>query len=250
MIINESIALFMIGQKIISMPKGQEISANTMHEILKILRDTLGNVERITFWRIEGDSCQIIAGIPLDKHGIGKKYELKEHPDIEFAVNSPKHFNLIENPAVNSLTDYDHFRDAIKENEVNAILYIVTEDKTGVIVVDATGQRQTFALGDAKLCEKLARLIAARLVSYEEFAMLLVQMIQDIPIQQFRDQIINRVVPLDGYVKRLKKNVRRAKEHPEQLGKDAKNELDQAEAAVDVIDKEFARMEQLALHIQ
>ena len=174
----KNIALLKIASTVGEIPAHQEISSQTMLNVLRTLKDLLG-VSRCTFWQIHEQECEIISGLPLEDHGIGKKYSLIEHPDILFISNSPKSINLINNPYENELTRY--FCGIIKEKEINAIGYfrgshsLASNDEKkdkkvkGALVIDACGKKNTLETDELNLCRMAANLIVSRLVSFEDF---------------------------------------------------------------------------------
>jgi hypothetical protein len=191
--------------KIASMVGG--IPANN---VLQTLKDLLG-ISRCTFWQVceQLQECEIITGLPLEDHSnsIGKKYILAEHPDIKFIANSQESHNLIENPRENKLTRY--FCGIIEEKGINAIGYFrvfysfLSDDEKkekkgmGVLVVDACGKKTTLDPDELNQCRTAAKLIAARLVSFEDFLLVL--------YNEWEDAVRNPATVIGGLARRLQK---------------------------------------------
>ncbi len=204
----KNIALFKIATMVGEIPAHQEIPAQTMQNILQILKDLL-SISRCTFWQVheQFQECEIIAGLPLGDHGIGKKYLLEEHPDIHFIANSSESTNLINDPRENKLTRY--FRGIVEEKEINAIGYfrvsrslLPSDEKkdkkiTGVLVIDSCGKKNTLEPDESNLCRTAASLIASRLVSFENFLLVL--------YNEWEDVIRNPATAIGGLSRRLEK---------------------------------------------
>lgn len=240
MLIN-CIALLEIAQKVGNLPAHQEIPTNTMGEILQVLRHSLG-IERCTFWQIHGPECEITTGIPIEAHGIGKKDELKNHPDIEHVVNLVNGINLIEDPLENPLTAY--LRKTIEQNGINAILYILISESgiKGAIVVDATGKKKTFNESEIRLSQTAGGLVAARVVSYDQFFIVLWQKLQEFSLQDLRDELINPLQVIGGYSKRILKKLKEAEKNL--VGID-NAEIKELLREAEIIDKEVTRIEKI-----
>ena len=56
--------------------------------------------------------CELVAGVPVDEHGIGVVGPLSDHPDIKEVIRARKVL-LVNNPKENPLTSY--FRSAIEQ---------------------------------------------------------------------------------------------------------------------------------------
>ena len=180
-------------------------SVNIKQSIMKELAEILG-VERCVLFKIarEGidgrikESCEIIAGVPLEEYlsQPNDKESLKAHPDIEAAVKNGRTL-LIKDPHHDNRTDY--FEDMIKKKNISQILYLpiyVEEggEAIGVIVID-TIQGKEFDEDEILFCSEVAELIS--LLVGQESAIL----------QHFRDEIVNKIVPLSGFTKRLRENM-------------------------------------------
>jgi hypothetical protein len=172
-------------------------------ELIRILLSALG-VTRITFWEINESCCEIVAGIPLEAHGIAENDLLSKHPDVEFLLMSPeKDFNLIRNPSQNPLTQY--FVKTIQEVGINAILYvkIQKQGKCCVIVADATEDRIDFSLPEKKLCQEFGELVVARMVSYNEFLFTFYEKIKGSSLQELRHLYFTDFSAASGLLKRV-----------------------------------------------
>ena len=203
--------LFKIAVAVGVMPSHQEIPIQTMQNILQTLKDQVG-ISRCTFWQIHEQSqeCEIIAGLPVGDHGIGKKYLLTEHRDILFIVKSSESFNFIKNPYKNELTYY--FRDMVEEKKINSIGYFrafyspsadneeqnkKNGEVLGVLVIDACGDKNTLDLDEQNACRIAADLIAARLISFEDFLIVL--------YREWEDNVKNPITVIGGLARRLQK---------------------------------------------
>jgi transcriptional regulator with GAF, ATPase, and Fis domain len=169
-------------------------SVNIKQSIMKELAEILG-VERCVLFKIarEGidgrikESCEIIAGVPLEEYlsQPNNKDSLKAHPDIEAATKNGRTL-LIKDPRFDNRTAY--FEDMIIKKSISQILYlpIYVEEggkAVGVIVIDAI-QGKEFDEDEILFCSEVAELIS--LLVGQESAIL----------QHFRDEIVNKIVPL------------------------------------------------------
>lgn len=173
--------------------------------IMKELAEILG-VERcvlfkIAYEEIDGtfnESCEIIAGVPLEEYlsRSNNKEPLKIHPDIKAAAKDGRTL-LIKDPRTDNRTAY--FEGIIIKKNISQILYlpIYVEEagKTvGVIVIDGI-QGKKFDEDEILFCSEVAELIS--LLVGQESAIL----------QHFRDEIVNKIVPLSGFAKRIRENM-------------------------------------------
>jgi GAF domain-containing protein len=173
--------------------------------ILKELAEILG-AQRCVLFKIEcegtngtfNESCEIIAGVPAEEYPArpGNKESLKSHPDIEAAYSNGRTL-LIKDPHTDSRTAY--FEDMIIKKDVSQILYIpiyVEEGgrAVGVIVIDGIHGKQ-FDEDEILFCSEVAELIS--LLVGQEAAIL----------QHFRDGIVNKIVPLSGFARRMRENM-------------------------------------------
>ena len=176
-------------------------SACMKQNIIEELAAVLG-VERCVIFKIgreevDGTSreiCEIAAGVPAEEYGPDFRYKspLDAHPDIEGAVQNGKVL-VIRDPSTDERTRY--FRGIIEANDVSEIAYIplfIEEESRagGVIVFDAVHGR-AFSEDEIEFCSEVAELLS--LLLGQERMML----------QHFRDAIINKVVPLGGFARRL-----------------------------------------------
>ena len=177
------------------------IKQNIIEELAQIL-----GVERCVVFRvgsedIDGrikDCCEIVAGVPLEEYGpeLRQKADLEAHPDLQAAVGNGR-MVLIRNPCNDERTAY--FRGIVERKDIGEIVYIplfIEEagEAVGVIVIDATHGRK-FSEDELLFCSEVAELLS----------LLLGQ--ESIMLQHLRDAIINKVVPLGGYARRLRENL-------------------------------------------
>lgn len=194
-------------------------SVNIKQSIMKELAEILG-VERCVLFKIarEGidgrikESCEIIAGVPLEEYlsQPNNKDSLKAHPDIEAATKNGRTL-LIKDPRSDNRTAY--FEDMIIKKSISQILYlpIYVEEggkAVGVIVID-TIQGKEFDEDEILFCSEVAELIS--LLVGQESAIL----------QHFRDEIVNKIVPLSGFTKRLRENMETTLNYLEIIHKEA-----------------------------
>jgi GAF domain-containing protein len=173
--------------------------------ILKELADILG-AERCVLFRINrngnngtcNESCEIIAGVPAEEYLAqpGRKEPLKDHPDIEAAITNGRTL-LIKDPYTDRRTAY--IEEMLIRKDVSQILYIpiYVEERgkaVGVIVIDGIHGKQ-FDEDEILFCSEVAELIS--LLVGQEAAIL----------QHFRDGVVNRIVPLLGFARRMRKNM-------------------------------------------
>jgi hypothetical protein len=157
-----------------------------------------GAIDAITVVPEIEDVCEIIAGVPISEYEsvLRKKEQLAIHPDIRAAVENGGML-LIRDPHNDKLTAY--FKGIVEKKHVSEILYVplsIEEDgqPAGVIVIDAI-QDKKFTEDEILFCSEVAELIS----------LLLEQ--ERVILQHFRDEIINRIVPLGGFAKRLRDNL-------------------------------------------
>lgn len=188
---------------------------NIMEELAAIL-----GVERCVFFRIVQEEvdgarreyCEIAAGVPSEEYGPDFRYRapLDSHPDIGAVVQSGK-MMVIKQPRNDKRTAY--FRGIIEKKDISEIVYIplfIEDDSrsAGVIVVDAVHGR-AFSKDEIDFCSEVAELLG----------LLLGQ--ERIMLQHFRDAIINKVVPLGGFARRLQENLRTTLDYIEIIRREA-----------------------------
>jgi len=179
----------------------ERIKQNIIEELAAIL-----GAERCVIFKVARDEvddamqdfCEIIAGVPLSEYqsDFAKKERLEIHPDLKAAVEN-KGMLLIEDPRNDYRTAY--FKGIVEKKHVSEILYVplfVEEDgrPVGVIVIDAV-QGKKFGEDEILFCSEVAELVS----------LLLEQ--ERVILQHFRDEIINKIVPLGGFAKRLRDNL-------------------------------------------
>jgi len=188
---------------------------NIIEELAAVLR-----VERCVIFKIgqeevdgaSGEFCEIAAGVPVEEYGpdFRGKAPLDAHPDIKVAVQNGRVL-VIKDPLSDERTAY--FRGIIEKKDISEIAYIplfIEEDSqsTGVIVFDALHGR-AFSKDEIEFCSEVAELLG----------LLLGQ--ERIMLQHFRDAIINKVVPLGGFARRLQENLRTTLDYIEIIRKEA-----------------------------
>jgi transcriptional regulator with GAF, ATPase, and Fis domain len=137
---------------------------------------------------------EIVAGVPIEEHGIGLMEPLVKHPDIAAAIEDGK-VTVIEDPMESSLTSY--FHQTIEQKEIAEILYAplissLDKETIGVIVIDVRREKM-FNKKKKKLCGEIAELVSL-VIDYE-----------GIIAQRMRDLVVNRTTSLGGYAFRLEK---------------------------------------------
>jgi GAF domain-containing protein len=170
-----------------------------LQQLTKKLTEIVGVKHCVVFKIIDGiaNDCviEIAAGVPIEEHGIGLKEPLSKHPDIAEALRSGTTMR-IKSPEVSPLTSY--FNGIIKKRNINEILYIPIISKlngktVGMIVIDAVGEKGEFSDEEIEFCSEVGELISL-LIGREE-----------ILFQQMRDEIINRIAALGGFIDRMNK---------------------------------------------
>ncbi len=179
----------------------ERIKQNIIEELAEVL-----GVERCVIFKVARDSvdettddfCQIIAGVPLSEYrsDIVKKERLEIHPDLKAAVEN-RGMLLIKDPHNDCRTAY--FKGIVEKEHVSEILYVplfIEDDgqPVGVIAIDAVQGKQ-FTDDEILFCSEVAELVS----------LLLEQ--ERVIFQHFRDEIINKLVPLGGFAKRLRENL-------------------------------------------
>ncbi|MBU3925797.1 hypothetical protein KJ763_01360 [Patescibacteria group bacterium] len=143
--------------------------------------------------------CKITAGVPKDDHGVGLEELLDKHPDVKHATSQKQRFIVIKNPCENELCSY--FKSTIERRKISEILYIPLlvevegSPKTkGAIVIDKRSyDGREFNEEEIEFCCQVAELIAM-LITYQENI-----------FDEIRDKILNKVVSIGGFGKKLKK---------------------------------------------
>ena len=168
-------------------------------EIVEGLSQAIG-IKRCVVFRVFLNSnnekwCGIVAGTPPREHGIGIREPLKMHPDIK-TVAEKKEILLITNPREDPLTSY--FRWIVECKDINQILYIPLilnhnfKKTVVVIVVEVTGEKKKFSRDEIEFCTEVGEIVSL-ILNHEEAS-----------IMQTRHEIINRIVSLGGFARRLK----------------------------------------------
>jgi len=186
------IAKSIINALIDQVPIKQQI-IESMSQILNVNRCTVFKIFR---GKNKKMFCGVFAGVPVNEYSIDVVESLNDHPDIKKVVDGRK-ILLVADPKENPLTSY--FSQAIIKNNVNQILYIplVFEKNSkrtiGVVVIDAIAERKAFNEEEIEFCAEVGGLISLILER------------EEVLIEEMRDKIINRVVGLGGFARRLKK---------------------------------------------
>ena len=188
---------------------------NIIEELAVVLGMERCVIFKIGQEEVDGTSrefCEIAAGVPLEEYGpdFRDKSPLDAHPDIKAAVQNGRVL-VISHPSTDERTAY--FRGIIEAKDISEIAYIplfVEEDSrpAGVIVFDAVHGR-VFSKDEIEFCSEVAELLS----------LLLGQ--ERIMLQHFRDAIINKVVPLGGFARRLQENLRTTLDYIEIIRKEA-----------------------------
>ena len=135
---------------------------------------------------------------------------MKAHPDIHAASVKARTL-VIRDPLNDERTAY--FRGIVEKNCISEIAYIplFTKDDdlvTGVIAIDAiNGMR--FTDDDILFCSEVAELLG----------LLLGQ--ENVVLQHFRDMIINKLIPLEGFASRLQENLQTTLQYVDIIHKEA-----------------------------
>jgi GAF domain-containing protein len=191
------------------------IQQNIIMELAGILGVERCVIFKIGLEEIDGtarETCEIVAGVPPEEYGsdLREKAPLEAHPDIKRAVENGQTL-VIEEPCSDDRTAY--FRDMVERKCISQIAYVplfLEEDDRaeGVIVIDAVHGRR-FSEDEIAFCSEVAELVS--LLLGQERVML----------QHFRDAIINRVVPLGGFARRLRENLQTTLDYIEIIQKEA-----------------------------
>ncbi|MGD0663883.1 MAG: GAF domain-containing protein [Syntrophorhabdales bacterium] len=191
------------------------IKQNIIEELAAVLGMERCVIFKVGQEEVDGTSrafCEIAAGVPPEEYGpdFRERSPLGAHPDIEAAVQNGRVL-VIKHPLRDERTAY--FRGIIEAKDVSEIAYIplfIEEDSppAGVIVFDAVHGR-SFSQDEIAFCSEVAELLD----------LLLGQ--ERIMLQNFRDAIINKVVPLGGFARRLQENLRTTLDYIEIIRKEA-----------------------------
>lgn len=170
--------------------------------LIQPVQDLLGllpyifHVSRCTFFRIfmseDGLLCEIVAGVPPEKHGIGDIRPLNKKRDILRAAASFK-TTVKDNLLYDD--DVEYFRDMIIANKINAILYstIHEGDLRGIIIVDAAEDKKLFTEGEIKV--------------FKDIFLNLLHGIREASLQELRHEIENPLVTIGARAKRLARKI-------------------------------------------
>ncbi|HEY3276906.1 MAG TPA: GAF domain-containing protein [Syntrophorhabdaceae bacterium] len=191
---------------ILSLRKGlTDPTVNAKQDIIEELSSIMG-VERCVVFgigqeQIDGQthiSCEIVAGVPLNEYEwkLHQKLSLSSHPDIEDAVGTGL-VMIISDPRNDPRTQY--FKEIIKESDISEIAYLPLryeddEQWTEIIVLDAVHEKR-FDEDEIQFCLEVAEFL--NIILGRETLLL----------QHFRDAIINRMVPLEGFAVKLRDNL-------------------------------------------
>ncbi len=167
-------------------------------QILGVERCVIFKVVRSDTDEAVEDFCEIIAGVPASEYvtEFAKKEPLDIHPDLKAAVEN-RGMLLIRDPHNDSRTAY--FRGMVEKKNVSEILYVPlfsekNRPPVGVIAIDAIESKK-FSDDEILFCSEVAELVS----------LLLEQ--ERLIFQHFRDEIINKIVPLGGFARRLRENL-------------------------------------------
>ncbi len=187
---------------------------NIIEELTAVLGMERCVIFRIGREEVDGASrefCEIAAGVPLEEYGpdFRERSSLDAHPDIKGAAQHGRVL-VIKHPLSDERTAY--FRGIIETKDIAEIAYIplfIEEESraAGVIVFDTVHGR-AFSEDEIEFCSEVAELLS----------LLLGQ--ERIMLQHFRDAIINRVVPLGGFARRMQENLRTTLEYIEIIRKE------------------------------
>ncbi|MDO8592709.1 MAG: GAF domain-containing protein [bacterium] len=169
----------------------QGIFQHVADEVARVLE-----VDRCVIYKINGASCEIIAGTPQHAHGIGLTDDLELHPDIRAAMESDK-IMIITSPLSDSRTA--HFLKTVELHDINQILYAPVRHEgnvTGVIVLDASKDKRKFTSEEVVFCLDVAESIAFILKRDEAI------------YQSVRHDVINPVVMLGGLGRLVHRNLK------------------------------------------
>ncbi len=193
-------------------------SIRIKQSIIEELADILG-VERCVIFKIDNEDingvtetfCEIVAGVPQEEYCSDscERTRLADHPDVMAAAGNGRTF-VIKDPCNDERTAY--FKGIVEKRNISEILYVplFIEDghAAGVIVVDATDGLR-FTDDEILFCAEVAELVS--LLLGQESAML----------QHMRDVIINKIVPLGGFAKKLRDNLHTTLTYIEIIHKEA-----------------------------
>jgi transcriptional regulator with GAF, ATPase, and Fis domain len=160
------------------------------------------DVTRVVIFKLRDDgTIELVAGIPKDEHecDFGRGESITNHPDIKDAVASGRRVTRISNPRESLFTQY--FRGIVEQRDIAEILYALVSSLDGkvigVVVIDAVGEK-SFSESEIRFCGYVAELITY-IIDCEEGA-----------IQDMRDVVINKAIPLRVMALRLKKQTEEA----------------------------------------
>ncbi len=190
----------------------QQVIIEEMAAVLGVKRCVIFKIGQEDINGAPRECCEIAAGVPPEEYGPDSRYKsfLDAHPDVSGAVQNGKAL-VIKHPLSDERTAY--FRGIIETNDVSEIAYIplfIEEESraAGVIVFDAVHGR-AFSADEIEFCSEVAELLS--LLLGQERMML----------QHFRDAVINRVVPLGGFARRLQDNLLTTLDYIEIIRKEA-----------------------------
>ncbi|OGZ34728.1 MAG: hypothetical protein A2Y98_02910 [Candidatus Portnoybacteria bacterium RBG_19FT_COMBO_36_7] len=107
--------------------------------------------------------CEIVAGVPQGEHEIGLSDPLSKHPDIEAATEGKQTVEINE-PLGDERTK--HLRPIIENKQINSILEVPIvsgKEAIGVIVLDATQEKEGFSSEEKSFCYDVSRIVGCLL---------------------------------------------------------------------------------------
>jgi len=191
------------------------IEQNIIEELAAIVGMERCVIFKIGDEEVEGISracCEMAAGVPQQEHGrdLHEKTTLDAHPDIKAALQN-RSVLVIKDPSNDERTAY--FREMIETKDISEIAYVPLPTEgdrrpKGVIVFDAVHGR-SFTEDEITFCSEVAELLG------------LLHAWERIILQHFRDAIINKIVPLGGFARKLHENLRTTLDYVEIIRRSA-----------------------------
>lgn len=139
--------------------------------------------------------CEIVAGVPNGEHEIGLSNPLSKHPDIEATVEKKQ---IIEISELIGDERTKHLRLIIEKKKINSILevpIISKKEAIGVIVLDATQEKEGFSAEEKSFCYDVSRIVGC-LFDHERKQ-----------VEELEDRIFNPSTSLAGLASRYLESV-------------------------------------------
>jgi hypothetical protein len=153
--------------------------------------------------------CKIIAGVPSGVHEIDRKEPLKKQPHLAHAIEKKEIITFDEDQLYHSdLTE--HLIDIIRRRQIKGLL-LAPVALDGVIVLEATGDRENFSAEEKSFCLDVSKIVA-HLFERDR-----------VRIKEIEDQVLNPTESMAGHATRSFEAVLQIRENVTRVCSDQKD---------------------------